>query len=207
MGILSSSTSITRYLIKGKPVIPAYESVEKALKANAIPEIDESVSGKVIGWTSFETPYRADFRGSSFSYGPYFVFSLRIDKKVLSPKIVQKHISLETEKRLKSSGREFFSADEKKMIKDHVVNLLNLRIPATPNIYDLIWDHDKETLWFFTTLKSANEELETLFLKSFKLSLIRLFPYTMADLASDLSSAQKDELAKLSPISFLKNGL
>ena len=110
-------------------------------------------------------------------------------------------------KRLKRSGREFFSADEKKMIKDHVVNLLNLRIPATPNIYDLIWDHDKDTVWFFTTLKSANEELETLFLKSFKLSLIRLFPYTMADLASDLSDTQKDKLARLSPISFYKIGL
>jgi DNA recombination-dependent growth factor C len=206
MGILSSSSSITRYLVKGKPDIPAYEFVEKALKANSIPEIDESVSGKVIGWTSFETPYRADFSGSSFSYGSFFVFSLRMDKKVLSPKIVQKYIAIETEKRLKSTGREFLSADEKKMIKDHVVNLLNLRIPATPNIYDLIWDHDKETLWFFTTLKSANEELETLFFKSFKLSLIRLFPYTMADLASDLSGSHKDELARLSPISFYNNG-
>jgi recombination associated protein RdgC len=206
MSLLSSSTSITRYLVKGKLNIPAYESVEKALKANAIPEIDESVSGKVIGWTSFETPYRADFSGSSFSYGPYFVFSLRIDQKILSPKIVQKYVSLETEKRLKRSGREFLSADEKKMIKDHVINLLNLRIPATPNIHDLIWDHDKETVWFFTTLKSAKEELETLFLKSFKLSLTWLFPYTMADLASNLTNAQKDELAKLSPTSFYKNG-
>ena len=92
------------------------------------------------------------------------------------------------------------------MIKDHVVNLLNIRIPATPNIYDLIWDHDKESVWFFTTLKSANEELETLFFKSFKLSLIRLFPYTMADLASKLSDEQKDALAKLSPAVFYKNG-
>lgn len=206
MSILSTSTSVTRYRVNGKPDHPVYESVGKALKANAIPEIDESVSGKVIGWTSFENPYRSDFQGSSFVYGAYFVFSLRIDRKVVSPKVVQKYIALETEKRLRKSGREFLSADEKKMLKDHVINGLHLRIPATPNIYNVMWDHDAEALLYFTTLKTANEELETLFLKSFKLSLIRLFPYTLADLGAGLSDFQKDQLAKLSPSSFGANG-
>jgi hypothetical protein len=205
MGLLSTSTSITRYRVNGKPGQPVYEIIGKALTANAIPEIDERVSGKVIGWTSFENPYRSDFEGSNFVYGGYFVFSLRIDRKVLSPKVVQKYIVLETEKRLRQSGREYLSADEKKMVKDHVINLLNLRIPATPNIYNVMWDHDRETLLYFTTLKTANEELETLFRKSFKLSLIRLFPYTLADLHAGLSDSQKDRLAKLSPSDFEVN--
>lgn len=199
MGIFSTSTAITRYRVGGKPDHPVFESVGKALTANAIPEIDQSASGKTIGWTSLENPYRADFQGSSFVYGAYFVFSLRIDRKVLSKKVVQKYIALETEKRLKQSGREFLSADEKKMVKDHVINILNLRIPATPNIYHVLWNHDTESLFYFTTLKNANEELETLFFKSFKLSLIRLFPYTLADLCAGLSDSQKDRLAKLSP--------
>lgn len=199
MGIFSTSTSCTRYLVGGKPDHPVFESVGKALAANAIPEIDQSASGKTIGWTSFENPYRSDFQGSSFVYGAYFVFSLRIDRKVLSPKLVQKYIALETDKRLKQSGRNFLSADEKKMVKDHVINLLHLRIPATPSMYDVLWDHDAQRLIYFTTLKKANEELESLFFKSFKLSVIRLFPYTLADLCAGLSDAQKDRLAKLSP--------
>jgi hypothetical protein len=197
MGILSSSTSVTRYHVNGKPDYPVYEFVGNALKANAIPEIDERVSSKTIGWTTFENPYRADFKGSSFAYGRYFVFSLRIDRKVLSPKIVQKYYILEMEKRLKESGREFLTADEKKAVKDHVINILNLRIPATPNIYNVMWDHDAETLLFFTTLKTANEELETLFLKSFKISLIKLIPYTMANIGAGLSDTQKDQLSNL----------
>jgi DNA recombination-dependent growth factor C len=202
MGILSTSTAVTRYRVNGKPDQPVYEFIGKALTANAIPEIDERVSGKVVGWTSFENPYRADFKGSNFVYGAYFVFSLRIDRKVLSQKVVQKYIALETEKRLKQSGREYLSADEKKTIKDHVINLLNLRIPATPNIYNVMWNPDQETLLYFTALKAANEELETLFLKSFQLSLTRLFPYTLADLQAGLSDSQKDRLAKLSPSEF-----
>ena len=96
------------------------------------------------------------------------------------------------------------SKTEKKVIKDHVVNTLCLRIPATPNIYDLVWNYEAGILWFFTSLKAANEELETLFSKSFKLSLIRMFPYTSAILTCDLKDAQKDMLAKLSPTTFYR---
>jgi hypothetical protein len=127
---------------------------------------------------------------------------MRIDKKTIPSKIVQKHYMLEMTKRLKNSGRDFLSKTEKKDIKDHVVHLLNLRIPATPNIYDLIWNYESNMLWFFSNLKGANEELETLFSRSFKLKLIRLFPYTMAALTSPLSDMEKDAVALLTPTRF-----
>ena len=88
------------------------------------------------------------------------------------------------------------------MIRDHVRNVLTLRIPATPHVHDLIWSYEDASLWFFTTQKAANEELETLFLKSFGLSLIRLFPYTIADLAMDLSGQQRDILLSLDATNF-----
>ena len=80
--------------------------------------------------------------------------------------------------------------------------MLSLRIPATPNIYDLIWNYEAASLWFFTNLKGANEDLETLFSKSFNLRLIRLFPYTSADITAGLSNKEKDVLLKLSPSVF-----
>ena len=57
-------------------------------------------------------------------------------------------------------------------------------------------------LWFFSNLKAANEELETLFIKSFDLSLIRVIPYTAAHLGSGLTDTEKDILLKLSPTNF-----
>jgi hypothetical protein len=53
-------------------------------------------------------------------------------------------------------------------------------------------------LWFLSTVKSANEELETLFFKSFQIPIIRLFPYTTADLAMGLSDTERDILPGLS---------
>ena len=91
------------------------------------------------------------------------------------------------------------SKSEKKMIRDEVSHQLIVRVPATPNVYDLVWNIEDKVLWFFSTLKSANEELESMFARSFQLTLIRLFPFTMADLTAGLSDAERDALTKLTP--------
>ncbi len=202
MGLLSSTVSVTRYQVKGEPENPVLESVYKGLTKNAIKEIDDDSVEKGVGWTSFENPYTPDFEGSSFVIGTYLVFSMRIDKKSIPPKVIKKHYTLEMASQLKKTGRKYLSRNEKKTLKENVINVLSLRTPATPNIYDIIWNLEESWLWFFSNLKTANEELETLFSKSFKLSLIRLFPFTTADLMPNLSQAKRDVLSKLSPTTF-----
>ena len=105
-------------------------------------------------------------------------------------------------RRLEETGRDYLSKSEKSEIREHVKTTLSLRIPATPNIYDVVWNYEAARLWIFSNLKSANEELETLFSKTFKLTLIRIFPYTMANLLADLSEPEKDRLTKLAPTAF-----
>ncbi len=204
MGILSSSVSITQYRVEGKLSEPILESVAAGLEKNAVEEIDNDSSDKAIGWTCFNNPFSTDFNRSPFLIGTHLVFSMRIDKKNIPSKIVQKHYSLEMTKRLEKSGRDFLSKTEKKEIKDHVIHVLILRIPATPNIYDLIWNYESNSLWFFSNLKGANEELETLFTRSFKLNLIRLFPYTMAALTSPLTEVEKDAVSQFTPTRFME---
>ena len=202
MGLLSSSVSITRYKVKGYLEEPVIETVAAALKQNSISDIDDHASEITAGWTSFNNPYQPNFEDSSFVLGTYLVFSLRIDKKFIPPKIIQKYYTIEMAKKLEATGRKYLSKSEKEMIKDHVINVLSLRIPATPNIYDVLWDYEGELLWFFSNLKAANIELESLFSKSLKLTLIRLFPYTTAQLTAELSDSELDVLAKLSPTKF-----
>jgi hypothetical protein len=204
MSILSSSVSITRYKVHGKINAPIIDNITNGLKSNTISEIDNQVSDKAVGWTSFDNPFQPDYEGSSFVYGNYFVFALRIDKKNIAPKVLKKHYTIEAAKRMAESGRDYLSKNEKKLVKEHVLSGLSLRIPATPNIYDLVWNYENSDVWFYSNLKAANEELETLFSKSFNLSLIRLFPYTAAELSSDLSDSQRDDLPKISPTQFVK---
>jgi len=197
MGLLSSRMSITRYQVTGQLDGSVHETVYQGLKQHAIPKIEDDGSEASVGWTSFETPYTPDFDGYSFVFGTDMVFALRIDKKSIPPKLIQKHYALFVAKRLADTGRHYLSGNEKKSIKDHVVNTLVRRIPATPNVYDLVWEYDTASLWFFSNLKAANEALETLFIKSFNLQLIRLFPYTTADRMAGLSDKERDVLRKL----------
>lgn len=199
MGILTGTAAITRYRVDGDIREPVLETVAKGLKKHAVKDIDAEPTEKIVGWTSFEDPFKAYFEGSSFSIGTDMVFSLRIDKKTIPKKIVKKYIALEEAKVLADTGREHLSANEKQMIKDHVVNVLTLRIPATPNYYDVLWKYEEAEVWFFSNQKSANEELESLFAQSFGPALIRLFPYTMANLTAGLSDQEMDNLAVLSP--------
>jgi len=199
MGLLSSRISITRYKVSGKLDGSVHETVYQGLKQHAMPKIEDDGSEAIVGWTSFENPYAPNFEGYSFVFGAYMVFAMRIDKKSIPPKLIQKHYALEIAKHLADTGRHFLSGNEKKAIKEHIVNTLNRRIPATPNVYDLAWHYQEASLWFFSNLKSANEAFETFFIKSFGLQLIRLFPYTTADLIAGLSSGERDLLLKLTP--------
>lgn len=198
MGLLSSIGSLTRYKVEGKLAEPILETIAKGLKQNSISEIDDDASEKAVGWTSFYHPFDAEFEGSSFVIGTFLIFSLRIDKKSIPSKVIKKHIAMEQAKRLADTGRAYLSKEEKNLVKDHVMDVLSLRVPSTPNIYDLIWNVEEGWLWFFSNMKNANEELETLFIRSFKLTLIRLFPFTMAELTAGLSDSEKDILNQLS---------
>jgi DNA recombination-dependent growth factor C len=203
MSLLSASVSITRYKVEGKLETPVLETAAAVLKKNAVSEIDDQASEKVSGWTSFEKPYQPDFSGSNFVFGAYLVFALRIDKKTIPAKLIQKHFMIESARRLADSGRPYLSRNEKQTLKDQVVEGLYAKVPAVPQVYDIIWNYERSILWFFSNLKAANEELETLFLRSFGLTLIRMFPYTAAQLNSNLTDTEKDILLKLEPASFI----
>jgi recombination associated protein RdgC len=202
MGLLSSAISITRYRVDGKIANPVTEAVTKGLEKNTIANIDDDPAEKSVGWTSFDKPFSPNFEGSSFLFANLFVFSLRIDRKSIPSKLLKKYVIIETSKRLNKTRQQFLSKDEKKAIKDKVITDLAVRVPSTPNVYDLIWNYEKSDVYLFSNLRSANEELESLFKRSFNLSLIRVFPYTAADLLSDLSDSERDTLIGLSPTHF-----
>jgi recombination associated protein RdgC len=198
MGLLSTSTSLTRYKVNGKLEDPILDTIAAGLKKHTISDIDDNPSEQAAGWASFQDPFNSNFEGSNFMIGTYIVFALRIDRKSVPPKMVQKHFSIESAKRLKEMGREFLSASEKRMVKDNVINKLTLKMPSTPNIHDVVWQYETGEVWFFNNLKSANEALETLFIKSFGVSLVRSIPYTMAMMDPNISVHEQDLLHKLS---------
>lgn len=200
MPLFSSSIAITRYKVSGTLEAPVNDKILAALKQNSIDALVNDDTTKVIGWTSLEKPYQPYFDDFSFVYANYLAFALRVDKKTIPPKLVKQQFTMECEKKLSQTGREYLSANEKKEIREHVTLSLGMRIPAIPDIYELVWQHESQSLYFFSNLKSANEDLEHLFNHSFNLKLIRMFPYTYATLTSELNSSEMDAFDNLKSI-------
>jgi len=203
MGILSSSISLTQYRVNGKLEHPVIETVATGLAKHTISEIDNDTTEKIFGWTSFNHPFRPNFKDRSFVMGSHFIFSLRMDKKKISSAMVNKHCAMEIDRRMADKGLPFLSRDEKRHIREEVTVHLSRRIPATPTICDMIWDYEAGSLWFLSRLKAACESLETHFLRSFNISLIPMIPYSSAFLTAGLSDDQKDRLTQLSPTPFI----
>ena len=200
MGFLSNTHSMSRYHIEGEFDGSTMEEVRNGLIQNAIPKLESEYEEISVGWTPFESPYDPDFEKFSCIYGSYFLFSLRVDKKSIPAKLIQKQMALEIEKRKESTGRDFVSKNEKSEIKEFVMDILMSKMPAVPNIYDVLWNYEEKSLYLFTTQKAANEFFETQFLKSFGLKAIRLFPYTLVEKESDFTESQKDQIYTLSPL-------
>ncbi len=202
MGFLSPSVAVTRYAVNGVIAEPFMEKVAEGLKKNVIQEINGEPLKRSVGWAPFERAYTPDFSASSFVVADYVIFCLRIDKKSLPAGVVRKMYAAEVDRRLRESGREFLSKDEKKEVKEHVENVLYLKMPAVPSVFDVVWRYADNRLFFFSTQKAAKDELETLFYKSFGAPLIPLFPFTTAELSSGLDPAGLDSLAAAAPSSF-----
>lgn len=202
MGFLSSTHSMSRYIIEGKFETEPMEEIRNGLIQNAIPQVESEYEEISAGWTPFESPYNPDFEKFSFIFGTYFLFSLRIDKKSIPAKLVQKQMAIEIEKKKEKTGRDFISKNEKSEIKEMVTDVLMHRMPAIPNVYDVLWSYEEDALFLFTTQKAANEFFETIFLKSFGLKAIRIFPYTLVEKKSEFTDSEKDRIMTLTPLHY-----
>lgn len=202
MGFISSTHPLSRYYIEGRFEDSTMEAVREGLIQNAIPEIESEYDEISAGWTPFESPYKPDFETYSFIFSTYFLFSLRIDKKSIPPKLVQKHMAIEMEKKKQETGRDFLSKNEKAELKEYILDILMHRIPSIPNTYDILWSYEEQLLYMFSTQKAANELFETLFFKSFNHKPIRIFPYTLVEKLGKLTDSQKDRFISLSPLKY-----
>ena len=65
-------------------------------------------------------------------------------------KVLKKFQIVETAKILAETGRQYLNRTEKGMVKDRVLSVLLRRYPATPKVYDLVWNYEDGSLWFFS---------------------------------------------------------
>jgi len=204
MSILSSSSSFLKYKIKedlqANSSTLSIDQIRTSLKKNRFPDIINSETSEMTaGWTTLESPFDPDFETDPLTYGKYIIFSLRMDKKVIPKKIVEKELAIETKKILKEGQRDFISKKEKSTIKEDIILKLSLIIPSTPDIYNVVWIPETGEILFFSLSKAVNEVFENLFRTSFSKPVIRIFPYTKIFFSKNVKDADKDKFYNIKP--------
>ena len=197
MGIIvSSSISMTRFRVIDPITHDLWTQIPDRLRQFAFQEIDDLPELQAYGWTCLEDMLDTEWRTAPPQKGNYFTFSLRLDTRRIPPAIIKKQLSLamkaEKEK-LEAQGKKFISRERKKELKEQVLLRLRQRFLPTPAEFNVVWEPDRNEVWFASTQGKMIDLFMEAFLNSFELHLEQIEPYSLAEgLLDDVEMGKLD---------------
>lgn len=183
MGILSASSSITRYRIADEVTTDLLQKIPDLLVRFGFHDIDDSAEERSFGWVSFDDMLDNKFVSAPPEKGAYFAFKLRLDTRRVSPAVFKKHFALAQRAYLASiedEEKRYISKDRKKELREQVMLKLRARSLPIPADFDVVWALESHEVWLATTNSKVRGLFEDYFLQSFDLHLEPLTPFFLA---------------------------
>lgn len=200
MGFLSRSVSLMRYRVRGEVEGSFWDGVHEGIAKEAFREGEISGEDVVMGWVSMEDFTDTLFKGASYLRGNYVALALRVDTLRVPPRIVELQLKKESKRLLEESGQSRLSSSQYRELKERIRESLRRQILPSVQVFDMVWDTARAVLYFGSHSQKARDRVESLFKKSFGLTLVPLIPYLCAEeLLGDKS--QKQLLEQLKPCS------
>ncbi len=176
MGLLKGNFSFARFHVEGQLPQAFLNFVNNRIKANSFRETAKSTEEKRLGWVSVTDILDADFEEANYVLGDYLIFSLRIDRKMIPPKLMKIKIMEEERIFLAQSGKTRINKQIAGGIKDKVKLELLSRLDPVPSFYDVCWALGQNTVYFSSLSDKVVDDFVDLFKQTFSLSLTRLLP-------------------------------
>jgi hypothetical protein len=176
MGLLKGNFSFSRFHVEGQLPQAFLTFVNNRIKANSFRDWAKSTEEKRLGWVSVTDILDANFEQANYALGDYLIFSLRIDRKIIPPKLMKIKIMEEERQFLAESGKSRMNKQIAGGIKDKVKLELLSRIDPVPSFYDVCWSLGKNTVYFSSLADKVTDDFVDLFKKTFSLSLTRFSP-------------------------------
>ena len=194
--ITSSSISFTRFRIIDPIPSELLTQIPEKLRQFAFRDIDDLPEMQAYGWVCFEDMLDTEWRTAPPQKGNYFTFSLRLDTRRIPPAIIKKQLSLalkaEKEK-MQAQGKKFISRERKKELKEQVLLRLRQRFLPTPAEFNVVWEPDRNEVWFASTQGKMIDLFMEAFLNTFDLHLEQIEPYSLAEgLLDDVEMGKLD---------------
>ncbi|HUN54694.1 MAG TPA: hypothetical protein VMU29_06005 [Smithella sp.] len=176
MGLLKGSFTFARFHVEGQLPQAFLNFINSRIKANSFTDKFKSLEEKRLGWVSLTDVLDTDFENANYALGDYLIFSLRIDRKLISPKLMKIKYMEEERRFLAESGKNRMNKSMSAAIKDKVKLELLTKLDAIPSFYDICWAVGKNTVYFSSLTDKVADDFVDLFKKTFSLNLRRFSP-------------------------------
>jgi DNA recombination-dependent growth factor C len=177
VGLLSSSTSIVRFLAPPPPRLDR-EALARAVTRRAFREADsDGAAAQSFGWIGIHDPLATDFTAADLFFQHYLAVGFRYDRRVVPAKL------LFLERRRAEAARR--AEDDvarlprpvRQEIKVEVESRLLVRALPAPRLFDCVWNLDTGRLHFSGRLRAARDMFTALFRDTFGIAPVPLIPY------------------------------
>ena len=176
MGLLKGCFTFARFHVDGQLPQAFLNFVNSRIKANSFRDVLKSTEEKRLGWVSLTDILDTDFENANYALGDYLIFSLRIDRKLIPPKLMKIKLMEEERRFLAQSGKNRINKQMAAGIKDKVKLELLTKLDAIPSFYDVCWAVGKNTIYFSSLADKVADDFVDLFKKTFSLNLRRFLP-------------------------------
>ena len=105
MGLLKGSFTFARFHVDGQLPKAFLNFINSRIKANSYRDVLKSTEEKRLGWVSLTDILDTDFENANYALGDYLIFSLRIDRKLIPPKLMKVKLMEEERRFLAQSGK------------------------------------------------------------------------------------------------------
>lgn len=176
MGLLKGSFTFSRFHVEGQLPQAFLNFINSRIKANSFTDKFKSMEEKRLGWVSLTDVLDTDFKNADYALGDYLIFSLRIDRKIISPKLMKIKLLEEERRFLAQSGNDRINKSMSTAIKDKVKLELLAKQDAIPSFYDVCWAVSKNEVYFSSLTDKVADDFIDLFKKTFSLNLKQFLP-------------------------------
>ncbi|MBW2050611.1 MAG: recombination-associated protein RdgC [Deltaproteobacteria bacterium] len=116
MSLLEGVISLTRYRVTSSPAELSEEFIAERIKRNAFVDIDNTADEESIGWVEVLDPFAASFEPYSFKFGEIIALGMRVDKRTVAPKVVNRYLAL-AEAELQKTSENRLRSEERRELK------------------------------------------------------------------------------------------
>jgi len=179
MGIQSNTGSYSRFRVDREIRTDFRETLVEQVARGAFRAISKvSEDERSAGWTSISNPFHTDLGEDDIFFGETVLLGMRVDRRVVPPRVLKHHVRQEELRVMEEGGREGLSKQERRDIKSRVKSRLLQGVLPGISTYDIIWFFGEGTLLFGATAEKPCNEFTELFEASFDAGLTRQFAFS-----------------------------